>query len=234
MKAEPTRQSGFTLFELLFVIIIIVFLLVSLIVLARQFRIHSQVQGTRALMERLANANEQFHSDWKFYAPDSPIPDLGGRSWAVAAAPEIPDEVEKREVDTDAPGMPGGKMPTSGNEYMMINLVLRGRYLRIQRASLAGPMRGLDLGKFEKHDVGRTTTRCIIVDSWARPFFYDCHKPEGTPYVNGAVRHNASAFDLFSIGPDGRTASADPGGGGGYAMGEAPDDLNNWQGTNNR
>lgn len=38
-----------------------------------------------------------------------------------------------------------------------------------------------------------------------------------------------NAFDLFSLGPDGRTSSPE-GAAQAYAPGEAPDDLNNWQG----
>ncbi|MEW6358828.1 MAG: hypothetical protein AB1696_21020 [Planctomycetota bacterium] len=174
-------------------------------------------------MDKIEAANRQFYEDYRFWAPDAPIESLASARWNYETHPGIPSTVETREVNVEAPGMPDGKMPTTGNEHMMINLVLRAQHLRISRENLAGPERTVELFGGNQGEDAEVTIRCIVVDSWGRPFFYDCHNPEGQTYAGSRVCHNMSSFDLFSLGPDGRTSLKN------HGLGEAPDDLSNWQ-----
>ncbi|MEW6355877.1 MAG: hypothetical protein AB1696_06115 [Planctomycetota bacterium] len=219
MKTSLNQRRGISLIEILVVICVLLILASALIVGAMQIRGHAQLRGTESLIAQIQSANEQFQNEWRFYAPDSPIAQFGGINWTVDAAPSVP-EFETVHVESSAPGMPGDRMPTQGNEYLMINLAVRSELLRLSARSLAGPERIIALAENRK-----VTRRCILMDGWGRPIFYDCHVPEGGIYANGLVRHNMTAFDLFSLGKDGRTGSNSG------APGDDPDDLNNWQGS---
>lgn len=244
MRTRFVREKGVTLVELLVVISIIAFLAGALVVASQKMRHQAQVNGTTTLIERLASANEQFYNEWRFYAPDSPITRLAGANWVYQTSPSIPDEIETREVDTDAPGIPpNDKVPTTGNEYMMISLVFKGQYLAIDQEHIAGPRRQITNLRLPNGE--NPTSRCIVVDSWGHPLFYDCHKPEGKRYALGRVMFNINAFDLFSLGADGRTSSTnnhiDDDGDGttdesdeGDKVGQSVDDINNWRGTDRR
>ena len=253
MKPSVCRTtSGVTLVELLVVISIIAFLAGALVVASQKIREQAQQHSTEALMAKLAGANGQFYNEWRFHAPDTDK--LGekkdgkyaGSFWRYEISPSIPATIETREVDqVTIPGMPENKMPTSGNEFMMINLQYRAQLVAIPKDYLAGPERKIDLRGMGVEGMDLATSRCIILDSWGHPIFYDCHKPEGWDYSNGLIRYNVNAFDMFSLGPDGRTSSTnnkiDDDGDGtvdetdeGRKLGESGDDLNNWRGSDRR
>ncbi|MEW6359443.1 MAG: type II secretion system protein [Planctomycetota bacterium] len=242
------KIKGVTLVELLVVISIIAFLAGALVVASQKIREQAQEHGARALIEKLISANEQFFNEWRQYAPDSPeglraVTD--GRVTQFETSPAIPTEIETREIDVAAPGMPADKMPTTCSEYLMISLQFWGQFLKLSKENIAGPERKIDLGTLGSKGMETVNSKCIIVDNWGRPIFYDCHKPEGKRYTPGIVAHNINAFDIFSLGADGRTSSTsnkiDDDGDGTVdesdeadKLGESVDDLNNWRGMDRR
>jgi len=245
MKTRSGSQKGVTLVELLVVISIIAFLAGALVVSAQRIRHQAQVSGTRALIEKISGANERLYNDLRHYAPDSAIGALAGNTWVFSTSPGLPEEYTNEEVDNTVYGMPNDRIMTTANECMTLGLCFfwDKNYLTVNQEHLAGPKREINKVVSE-HQCDRSS-RCIVVDSWGHPLYYECHRPEGKRYVDDVYWHNTQAFDVFSAGPDGRTSSVsnelDDDGDGevdetdeGLKLGEQVDDINNWRGTSRK
>lgn len=214
----PCRAQGFTVLEVLVVIAIIMFLLGMTVSIARSVREQARIHATRALMQQISMALEQYEAEFKTLPPDTGygLPRNGGNA-GVTYDPGSLWRYLSRQVTDTATGKCGQIILTLSAEQVI---------------QYTDPVRGPSY---------------YVVDAWGKPIGFTAERRR--------VCFNFGGYDLFSTGPDGKTAIDDgidngkffgvsntaydgAGADDAYELGEAAlngtlaDDLNNWSSRN--
>jgi prepilin-type N-terminal cleavage/methylation domain-containing protein len=246
-------QEGFTLIEILTVIIIIGVLSGILLPVLVNARVRMRAQATKADISAVETACEGFKADMGLYPPDqhyssSDMP--GGTAVAILGgalrtdvAFTIPGDRAKILRDPENGStktlvyMLGSHFDIQGKRY--------GPYIRFKLSRLRTQSSGdstrnyLATGYTAAGNVLVNVTGAggtisggwpvlVLSDWFGNNYVYDSHFPENRILIRPP--HNASSFDMYSFGPicrrgsDGLIADEDI-----NRPGENEDDINNWR-----
>ena len=253
MKAR--RQQGFTLIEVLTVIIIIGILTSILLPVVTVVRTRIRAAATKADIAAFGTAAEAFKSDAGIYPPDD-YSNAGICGYIFGVVPTDTSlritanasKIVKDPANDSTRGLTfwlGGTFWVQAKGY--------GPYLVFKQNRLAAvtpttycPISGTTLGtRWSVVGIGpvQSNARWLIYslqDWFGNSYVYDSHVPESkvilgaVPGPNGASSdiHNSSSFDMYSFGPAYNTAqdgTIDDYDSPPPYPGEAADDINNWQ-----
>ena len=201
---RQTSRMGFTLLELLVVIVIMMFLAGITVPIVSSIQTNAKKGVTSAQISQLGIALKQFESDFGFFPPDSYKTSdtqlsLGGV--------DIP-----RDADLDA-----------GSKCLMFFLGSKFIFTKTSFTATYGPY--IEFKKSQIEEVSGATftdtgTDITIEGINGLTKVYRYKDPFGGyySYDSSSPSNNTASFDIYSTGPDKTTSTS----------GDDADDINNW------
>jgi type II secretory pathway pseudopilin PulG len=211
------------------VIVIIGVLMAILLPVLSKVRGEAKIAAVKGEIAKIAGACHSYQSDYGFFPPDKfPDSDLADDGSGHLRGVDLPAEAlwfylskkfqyktsidyfNEYNGDNRTGGVHTGR-PAWSDRYRMDQQTIYGTKTSGPLFSPKGEhLRNLDVGSDyndDYNDNGTTTTSEVvysICDVWGQPYLYNAPGGRG-----GNPVHNTSSFDLFSVGPNGRTRQAD-------------------------
>ncbi|MCR4290608.1 MAG: type II secretion system protein GspG [Candidatus Scalindua sp.] len=203
-------KAGFTLLELLVVIVIMMFLAGITVPIVSSVQTNAKKGVTSAQISQLGIALKQFESDFGFFPPDS---------YTTSSHP-IPLSIGSVNIPRDDDLINGSRCLVFflGSKFTfnpgLSNEEIYGPYIEFKKSQLV-PMRTV----FNNTDPYSN----ISIDGVnGQPNVYEYKDPFGNHYSYDSssppTLNNIASFDIYSTGPDKTTSSS----------GDDADDINNW------
>ncbi len=196
-------KDGFTLLELLVVIVIIMFLAGITIPIVSSIQTNAKKGVTSAQISQLELALKQFESDFGFFPPQSYI---------------TSDTI----VSVGGVDIPKDNDLSSGSRCLVFFLGSKFMFTKTSFTATYGPY--IEFKRAQLDVVGAdftdTDTDILIEGINGLTGVYEYKDPFGEhySYVSSSPSNNTASFDIYSTGPDGTTSSS----------GDDADDINNW------
>jgi len=246
------RQQGFTLIEILTVIIIIGVLTSVLLPVVMSARIRARVAATKAEIASYGTAAEAFKSDAGIYPPDD-YSTTGNCGLIFGVIPPDPSlfvsgvgsQIYKDTRNQSTRGLVfwiGATFFIRGKSYgpylpFRVNRLVKldpPAYYYVGNSPASG---GIGFTFFWPVNDTLGFRVCMGKDWFDDNYVYDSHVPEAklilmNSRTDTAHAHNLSSFDMFSFGPTyhlGQSGTIDEYDSPPPNPGEAADDINNWQ-----
>ena len=227
---KTKRHQGFTLIEILTVIIIIGILTGILLPVVTVVRTRVRVAATKADIAAYGTAAEAFKSDADIYPPDqfyvgSYVVDLPPSMFRVILSSRYPcfritgepNRIVKDPANDSTRGLPfwlGGAFSIQGKIYSPYMIFKQNRLVALtptQYYPNSGTTNGVRWSVVGTGPVQSNGQYLVyaIKDWFDNNYVYDSHAPECkqilavTPGPNGASSdaHNLTSFDMYSFGP---------------------------------
>lgn len=231
------HAGGFTLIEMLVVISIIMILAGIMVPTALTIRQKMRKAQAETAMKSIEFALQSFYSDWLEYPPHA-VEDLEyfAKTYISGACDDVTTPTQVTITGTKEEGDEQRKRLFDSNRILVRFLrtpLKGGPYLKIEQ-------RDLERNGAFQHSGGGYVMDCregpsatvvpayLHIDPWGMPYIYHNNLNNWSSEVRlDDPVHNVKGFDLYSTGPDRKTAMdegiADP-----QKNGEGPDDINNW------
>jgi len=207
-RDAPHRRPGraFTLIELLVVMAIIAILAGVLLPVIHRARAQARTAATRNLLRQLSGALDRYSHDWGHYPPD----------WVPSSTPFIkhlgydPDESQAANSFSPSPDVEATAAPLY---YYLANPNITRKHPYVEPQNDVQCKNQDYSGSYENPTMLR-----MIVDPWERPLLYNRRQFSTTTpsYFNYRARTDgnldvlySSDYDLYSAGPNGKTARSD-------------------------
>lgn len=184
-RNRRARHSGFTLIEMLTVIFLIAFMLAFIAVVYVNYTKAARVRAAQAQIKEISMVLAQYYADMREYPPDSGFGEvLGSRKGQ--------DEQGKSVILYDS----GTLWRYLGHEVTKYVIRDDGSQLAVGKFGPYIKFRTEQLKEYDDFLYGKSY---VVVDPWYHPI----------GYIGDPRRkiHNRDNVDLFSCGPDGKTAA---------------------------
>jgi prepilin-type N-terminal cleavage/methylation domain-containing protein len=185
------RRRGFTLVEILVVISIIAVLAGILLPTLTAVSGASKVANTERLIENLILAITAFENDKGYYPPDcldtSITPTIYSFVQADLSTPNV--------IDLDA-----NQYPPQALFYYLTNPAIgeNAPYTSLREDA-----------EYRVYTEAYGEMLPSVIDAWGRPILYNRKPRSDQADCKGTPHHNTDSYDIFSIGPDGKTSKRD-------------------------
>ena len=178
----PKRNTGFTLVELLVVIAIVGILASFLLPVLGKVRMEAKKATTAVMLSNLQVALSDYHRDFGLYPPEigAPVVNCAEALYYYLVG-----------SDFDSPKADFGKSIRNKRQYCKAYFDFKKEYLA-------------DYNRNNYYEA---------VDAWGQPWMYIRGMIMGKPATgsglgnNGKPWHHTKAYDLYSVGPDGKTGA---------------------------